>query len=372
MTNRERIEAILQGMPPDKIPWLPRLELWYSGHVNSGTLPPEFQGLSLREIERKLGLGTPARQARVFTQSFMNLDFTREQNGGREITTFHTPFGKVRQVFSRSALTQRLGYDGMWTEFPVKSAADLPAIEYVIAHMEFESDFKSYVEYDEEIGEDGFPMVVAGLDPFHEILLRYTGYEAGYLLLHTHHGEFEKLLALIAEKFSERDNIILNSPAKLICVGQHFDGQMTPPPVFKKYFLPYYQQLSAQLHGYGKKLACHADADLTGLLELVKEAGFDMAECYTCAPMVSCTLEQTRCVWGEDVIIWGGIPSTLITSAIRENDFRQYVNDLFRIIAPGKAFILGIGDNVMPEAIWDRILYLNEVIEKRGNYPVGL
>ncbi|MCL5019963.1 MAG: hypothetical protein M1426_05825 [Patescibacteria group bacterium] len=258
----------------------------------------------------------------------------------------------------------------MWTEYPVKSVEDIPAVEYIITHTDFEPDYETYYDYEKAVGEDGFPMVVAGLDPFHEILLRYTGYEFGYVLLHTHHREFEKLLSVITQKFAERDEVILSSPAQLICIGQHFDGQMTPPPVFKKYFLPYYQKLADQLHAHGKKLACHADADLTGLLELVMESGFDMAECYTCAPMVSCTLKETRRIWGKKVIIFGGIPSTLLTSAISESEFRRYIDNLFKTIAPGDAIILGIGDNVMPEAIWDRFLYLNEIIEKRGNYPI--
>ncbi|MCL5019964.1 MAG: hypothetical protein M1426_05830 [Patescibacteria group bacterium] len=88
MTTRERFEAILNGKPPDKIPWLPRLELWYSGHVNLGTLPLEFQGLTLREIEKKLGLGTPARQARVLRISYREIDFFHARKGQTDIFTF--------------------------------------------------------------------------------------------------------------------------------------------------------------------------------------------------------------------------------------------------------------------------------------------
>ncbi len=371
MTTRERYEAILSGREPDRIPWLPRLELWHRGHTARETLPEEFQGCSLREVERKLRLGTPARGARVFTQAYKNLDIRRRTEEPREMTEFITPHGKLRQVFSGSSLTHHLGYDRIWTEFPVKTADDLAAMEYVISHIEYEPCFDGYEEYENEVGGDGFPMVVAGLDPFHHVLLELTGYETGYVLMHTERQRFDHLVQVLTEKMDEHDSLIRESPGKLFCIGQHFDAQMTPPPVFAKYMLPYYQRLSESLHSSGKKLAFHADADCTGLLELTKEAGFDMAECFTCAPMVQCTLEAARSIWGEKVIIFGGIPSTIITESVSEKTFHSYVDDLFKIIAPGKAIILGIGDNVMPETIWDRFLHLTRTIEERGTYPVG-
>ena len=35
MTNRERLLAIMEGRPPDRIPWLPRLQIWYDGKTLS-------------------------------------------------------------------------------------------------------------------------------------------------------------------------------------------------------------------------------------------------------------------------------------------------------------------------------------------------
>ncbi len=371
MTIREQYSAVLKGNEPDRIPWLPRLELWYNGNKARGILPGEFQGLSLREIEKKLGLGTPARKAPLFSVSYRNIKMVRKNNGPQEITELFTPYGQLRRIFSASSLTHHLNFGRMWTEYPVKRIEDLPAMEYIISRMEFEAQYEQYYEYDKKVGQDGFPMVIAGLDPFHHILLELTGYETGYALLFSYRKEMERFIKVVEEKFAERDELILNSPAKLVCLGQHFDAQMTPPPIFQQYMVPYYQKLSERLHDRGIKLACHADADCTGLLELILEAGFDMAECFTCAPMVQCTLEEARRVWGERLIIFGGIPSTIITESVSESEFRYFVDDLFRIIAPGKNIILGVGDNVMPEAIWERFLYLTKVIKERGVYPVS-
>ena len=61
MTNRERILTILDGGMPDRIPWIPRLQIWYDAHWRAGSLPAAYQGLSLREVERRVFGGTAAR-----------------------------------------------------------------------------------------------------------------------------------------------------------------------------------------------------------------------------------------------------------------------------------------------------------------------
>jgi hypothetical protein len=55
---------------------------------------------------------------------------------------------------------------------------------------------------------------------------------------------------------------------------------------------------------------------------------------------------------------------------VSEADFRAYVDEMFRIIAPGDAFILGAADNVMPDSLIERVQWLTEVVEERGQYPI--
>ncbi len=51
MTTRERFLAILNGDPPDRIPWIPRIELWYRAKSLAGNLPLPWKELSLGEVE---------------------------------------------------------------------------------------------------------------------------------------------------------------------------------------------------------------------------------------------------------------------------------------------------------------------------------
>ena len=135
--------------------------------------------------------------------------------------------------------------------------------------------------------------------------------------------------------------------------------------------LPHFRSFADRLHARGKYLAYHADADSSLLLDLIKQAGFDMADCFATAPMVPVTIEQARRAWGKDVIIYGGIPSVILCDPVGEEEFESHLRHLFHDIAPGDAFMLGIADNVMPEAKLERLERISEMVEQFGHYPIG-
>jgi len=73
MTNRERILAVLEGRTPDRLPWIPRLKIWYEANRRAGTLPPEYRGRSLREVEQDVFGGTAAREGVIFRKKLENI-----------------------------------------------------------------------------------------------------------------------------------------------------------------------------------------------------------------------------------------------------------------------------------------------------------
>ena len=98
MTTRERIAAILDGRAPDRIPWIPRIELWYKARSLAGDLPDPWHGLSLREVERDLFGATPARGGAIFRIIYDGVDVVHSRDGDSETTEYQTPVGSVRTV----------------------------------------------------------------------------------------------------------------------------------------------------------------------------------------------------------------------------------------------------------------------------------
>jgi hypothetical protein len=253
----------------------------------------------------------------------------------------------------------------------IRGPADYAVVEYMIEHTEIVPTYEEYLVYEAEIGEDGVPLVSIGADPMYRVMREFIGYNGVFFHLQDYPEQFRHLLGVLKEQAEVIQQVTLASPAKLILHGEHFDSQMTPPYLFREYMLPHFRSFATRLHERGKVLACHADADTSLLLGLIVEAGFDMAECFVTAPMVPLTLARARAVLGTEVIIWGGIPSVMLCDPVTDAVFERYMRELFRTIAPGDAFILGVADNVMAEAKVERVERVSEMVQTLGRYSLA-
>ena len=371
MTNRERILAVLDKRGPDRIPWIARLDLWYHARLAEGNLPARFRGMNLVEVGRTLRTGNPARDGRIFTPRYEKMEVRSERAPGVARQRFITPYGEV--CFGRILSDKVSGTtdQGLPLEHPIQKFEDYRILEYVAEHTYYDPCYEDYLAYERAVGDDGFPMVSCGDCPFHYFLLHLAGYNQAYFEMVDHPDEFEHLLTVMTQVEKERLwPVVADSPARLILHGVHFDSQMTPPHLFRRYITPYYQEFSALLHARGKSLAWHADDDSQDILAEVKAAGFDMSECFCTAPMVEVTLEEARAAWGADVIIFGGVPSIVLEPTFPEAEFEEYMRGVFRTTAPGDAFILGVADNVMPTSLIERVERISELVEQHGAYPV--
>lgn len=371
MTNRQRVQTILDRQLPDRIPWIPRLKLWYTAHSHAGTLPSELRGMSQREAERWLGMGDAAREGRIFRVEYRDMEMRTRREGEDEIIEYVTPAGTLRARKSLSEGQAGAGFASIVTEYPLKTEADYRVWEYVIEHTEYVPTYEEFHAYDAGVGDEGLPFVRTGDCPFHDWQIRLVGYENAYL----HLADFPATVERMIERWNvhERERlwpILLDSPGSLIQNGVHFDSMTTPPAIFEKWILPYYAELSSRLHARGKFLAFHLDADSRLLLGLIRDAGMDVADTFATAPLVKCTLAEARRAWGERIVIWGGLPSTLLEAGVSDEEFEREMRAIFRTIAPGRAFILGVSDNIMPVARFDRLKRVREMVGEWGRCPI--
>lgn len=372
MTHRERWLAVLSGRHPDRIPWVPRLELWYQARLAEGNMPERFRGKTLREVERALGLADPARAAKVHNLRYEGVEVVSRRKGGEVRTDYVTPVGTVSALRRRSTDPKSNIQAALQVEHVIKGGDDLAVWRYIAEHTYYDPCYDEYEAFDRQVGDDGLPMVFAGDVPFHAFCMVLAGYNNAYYILSDHTAQVEELLTVMEQVERERLwPVLADSPAVLIRHGHNLSSQMTPPPLFRKYITPYYRDLAPLLHARGKKLAYHADNDAKQILHLVREAGFDMAEVFATAPLVEVTLAEARAAWGTDVIIYGGIPSIILEDTFPEDEFREYMSDVFRTIAPGDAFALGVADNVMPRARIERIEWISAMVEQHGQYPIA-
>jgi len=373
MTNRERILAILAGRAPDRIPWIPRLGIWYEANRRAGTLPKEYLGLSLRDVERDVFGGTAGRDGIIYRTRLRGVEVKTHRLGPMEtLTEYVTPVGTVTTRLRGTEHLRRQGIQDCEVGFMLKRREDYPVVEYLLEHTEYLPAYEDYEAYQREVGDDGYPIVNCGDCPLHHWMRALAGYDQAFFHLNDHPNEVERLVAVMTDRFRETIwKHMLDSPAKLLMHGHHLSSQMTPPPLFRRYILPYYRELTLAMRARGKVVAIHADNDTRLILGLIEQAGIGMAECFVTSPMVKTTLAEARAAWGDRVIIWGGVPSAILEAPFTEEQFDASMDEVFRAIAPGRAFILGIADNAMPGSSIERIRRITQMVQRRGQYPIA-
>jgi hypothetical protein len=68
--------------------------------------------------------------------------------------------------------------------------------------------------------------------------------------------------------------------------------------------------------------------------------------------------------------MWGGLATVMLTDVFSDDQFEEFMESLFRAVAPGDRFILGFGDNVPTDALFHRIRRAVTYWQENGAYPL--
>ncbi len=102
------------------------------------------------------------------------------------------------------------------------------------------------------------------------------------------------------------------------------------------------------------------------------ESGMDIAEAICPQPMTKVTITEVKKAFKGKITIFGGIPSVaLLEETMSDEEFQKFMKSLFKEIAPGSRFILGISDTTPPDAKFERLLRITEMVEKWGKLPMA-
>jgi hypothetical protein len=388
MTHKERILAACRGQIPDRIPWIPRLDLWYNAHSRTGTLPHPFEKASLREITNALGVGYHAvvpnfldirssddtidRTLGIYRLKTMPFE-TRLHNVRREVHTdddkthviYHTPVGCVSGAFSCTPEMKDAGVSISWIdEHLYKTPADIPALAHIFANLEVVRTYDTYRTWQGWIGDDGVAVAFASLSasPMHHIMRELMPMTDFFLKLHDYPDELAALAASMERWFREMIAATVESPAEVVFLGANYDETITYPPFFERHILSWLVQAADEARRHGKLLLTHTDGENESLLDLYRRSRFDIADSFCPAPMTKLTLSQFMEVL-PDVTVWGGIPSVaLCRSSMSDAGFDRLLDETLAFATGRTHLILGIADTTPPVAEWERILKITRKV----------
>jgi len=360
LTHRERMETVLRRVLPDRVPMVARLDIWHTARVSEGSVPAEVAGLSLWEIEQRLHMGRSARFRNFHSEERDGVTEIVQRDADRTIHAMEIGGRSIRQVELVTPELESKGMQGQLREHYLKSPDDYRTMIRIWERTRFVADHDACRRFNRDTGDAGMPMLILPTIPIHRIMLDYAGYGNFYF----HQADFpdlvDELCRVMESAYEAFWGELAACDLNWILHGAHWSSQMTPPALFEEKFLPYLTRFTNAVHTAGKKCAFHADADLSALLDLVLATGMDVAECFACAPLVPLTLARARERLGDRVVIWGGFPATLLEPSATDRQFHEYLGAFAEEISDGRSIIVGVSDNVMPDALWERIVELAE------------
>ena len=372
MTHKQQILAAARGEQLNRLPFGARIDLWYKYHEAHGTLPDKYQGWSQIDVIRDLGAGV---QYRLFTslvrEEYQDMEVVEKQDPPYITTEYITPIGSVakKEILDTSEGTS-VKYE---MEKLFKSEKDYPVLKYVIEHTTPAANFGELEKMRGELGEDGFVIAPMGgaWSPVQRVMREILGYEAFFYELADRPAEVEELIELLQELDRKKRKITVTSGLEILQVCGNWSDDIHTP-VFRKYFVPWFQEVCDFLHAHGCLATGHVDGEMRRLNPLFRETGIDIAEAITPAPQTGVTMREFREQLGDEVTIWGGIPSILFEPMYSDEDFDNYIENMFREMAPGYRFIVGMGDNLPFDGDINRVGRVAELIDKYGRLPIEI
>ncbi len=392
MTKKQRILAAGSRQPVDELPMGLQIDDWYDYHKWHGTLPEKYRGWNVSDILRDQGAGIRARPQKGFKHEYRNVEVVvREEEHDRTFyttTEFRTPKGIVSSTIMSSPVQGPLATQMI--EVPFKSADDYPAIEYMLENTvvvpSFDKGFKKgagagadgmILSYDTcfkkraEVGDDGIVFCSGGSAPMHTVMFYIMNVERFFFELNDNTSKVEHLYELQSEIAWKELEMLVETPVEILSVGGNWVDHIHTP-LMRKYFIPWLQKAVEFAHSKGKLTRVHIDGEMKRLIPMFPETGVDIAESWTPAPMTSVTTAELRKAWGDKVTVWGGVPAILFQPQYSDEEFVVYVKNLFKEIAPGYNFIVGMGDNLPPDGKLERVGRIVELIHKYGRLPIEI
>ena len=348
MTNRDRLLAAIRGEPTDSLPWAPRMDLWLIALRERHALSDRFAQANTTDIADELhvachavradytlprppealllrGLGVDNHPDYPYRVELDGLPYDFQYKDDQFRTAIRTNAG---DVFLHLQHTREMAREGISLPFvksyAIRSPDDLEAIGQIFDHLKVIPTPEAYAGFRKRIGEPGLA-VASGMiaaSPMHLILHDLVAMDQFFYLYADVREALYRLCARMEPFFEAVLDALVECEAEVVLWGANYDQNLTWPPFFKDEIVPWLQRASARVHAAGM---------------------------------------------GSKVTVWGGIPAVcLLDSSMNNEAFEHHLDELFESLGSGERLILGVSDNVPPDADLTRLERIKERVKAFG------
>jgi len=356
VTSLERINAVLHGERPDRVPFAP-----YDNLVPRG----DFE----REL-RNRGMGLCLRREAIWSET-PDVAVEYKTEGDVAFTIYHTPVGTVRAA-NRTHVGRISDGESIEAEWMIKEVADYEAAIFMVDRTVFHADHAGFLNHVRDIGADGL-VRLGGVGPPYDATDHFFSLEGWAAAQHDHADHFRRLLAACERRLERMIPLLLEAPGELTSMGS-LSG-IYGPRQYQQYAVPFYQRYVPQLLKAGKMPILHAhNSNLSAFAELVKQTGVPAVEAFTPPPVGDLSLAAARAAWGADTVIWVNFPETLFLLG-RDKTY-DYTVDLLKqdkesgrlVIGMTEMGSYGITDEESERQFKDGLRAIMDAIDDHGVY----
>ena len=314
MTGRERLNAVLNKQPTDRLSWTPLVD-----NASLSLAPEELRGNCGIDFYRHLGCdifmlngwNTPHGLRTPELQWSEDVETRAWQEDGTRYREWKTPSGTLTASYRGSHPAK----------YPVDSLDAIRIYREMWEGARFveHDETETLAEIDALIGDDGVVTRFWGPSPIPRLLEMDMGSQNFYYLLFDHPDEMDELISLMHERELEAFDQLARGPWDSVTLCENTSTFYIGPEVYEKYNMPHQRDFVERTQASGKAALLHMCGHVHGILDLIKETGCDGIHALTPPPTGNTPWEDALDVIGEDLIILGCLDPSIYISGRIEN-----------------------------------------------------
>jgi len=350
----------IRGRTGGRILWQPRIGCWLSDKRLAGKpLPEPYEGMTLPEIYRALGVG-----ARIyrFNACFLSAEdpevrITRRDLGPTDYEVLvETPIGNQRAVYRQSPDSAH----ARPLKWPIAGEAEMKVATWREARRTWSWDPAAYERLSVEWAGLGAPTMYMPRTTVQELYIDEMGVEAAVFALADGPATCEAYFEALAVNQDRLIDVINASPIEIINFGDNIHAGTLPPTYFERYVLPAYRHRAEKLHAAGKFVHAHWDGDTGPLLRYARATGLDGIEAITPRPQGDVELEDVKAALGPMWLL-DGIPAIYFDATFSEATLLECARRCIDLFAPN--LVLGISDEISSTGDIERIRLVTHLVD---------
>jgi len=366
---RERILAVYEGKRPDKIPFMLDLSHWfYHRNKMPWDLSKSYERpeKELVEYHKKMGVGFYLPNLGSFYDTIYPAhvkNTVEKSSDGHEIRwRISTRSGELERI----RIWEETNYAWGIPSWGIKTRNQLSILGEALSSRSYVPRWEKYHEWADCVGDTGVIYLGTGYSGIGQLLNYWMGVEGTFYAIYDWPETVKEVVERINQNNLKLIDVLAQSPAEIIIMGDNFSGDIQPPAFFEEWSKSYYAEAIRRLHAAGKYVAVHIDGRLKGILKMFAGLGVDCADAVTPKPTGDLSPKECREEAGGNIILSGGVPPSLWLPNVSDKEFKQAVLEWLALGESNPRLIANAGDQVPPNALENRIILMRELVEEYG------